>query len=82
MNEFHAFAALVLNSVMESVVLLNVLMFSVKEKYYDVFDGLNVELIKGQASFVSEIQLKVNGKVIEADKYIITTGSSPSVPPT
>jgi hypothetical protein len=29
MNEFHAFAALVLNSVMESVVLLNVLMFSV-----------------------------------------------------
>jgi mercuric reductase len=53
-----------------------------KEKYYDVFDGLNVDLIKGQASFVSEKQLKVNGKVIEADKYIIATGSSPSVPPT
>jgi mercuric reductase len=53
-----------------------------KEKYYDVFDGLNVDLIKGQASFVSEKQIKVNGKVIEADKYIIATGSSPSVPPT
>jgi mercuric reductase len=51
-----------------------------KEKYHEVLDGLNVELIEGQASFMSEKQLKVNGKVIEADKYIIATGSSTSVP--
>ncbi len=52
-----------------------------KQKYYDVLSGLdNVDLIEASASFVSDKKLKVNGKILEADKFIIATGSSPSIP--
>lgn len=40
-----------------------------------------VEYINGTASFVGSNTIEVNGQVITADKIIITTGSSPFVPP-
>jgi len=60
-----------------------------KQKYYDVISPLeNVELIEANASFVSDKKLKINNrndsgeiKIIEADKFIIAAGSSPSIPP-
>ncbi|MCG8483648.1 MAG: FAD-dependent oxidoreductase [Clostridia bacterium] len=40
-----------------------------------------VEYINGTASFVNSNTIEVNGQQITADKIIITTGSSPFVPP-
>lgn len=54
-----------------------------KQKYYDVLESLeHVELIEASASFVSPKKVKVNNgeKTLEADKFVIATGSSPSVP--
>ena len=52
-----------------------------KQKYYDVLQSLeNVELIEASASFVSPKKVKVADKTLEADKFIIATGSSPSIP--
>jgi len=58
-----------------------------KQKYLDVLSGLdNVELIEASVSFVSSKILRIdNGGAgssnkIEADKFIIATGSSPSLP--
>lgn len=54
-----------------------------KQKYYDVLQSLeNVELIEASASFVSPKKIKVGrDKILEADKFILATGSSPSIPP-
>lgn len=53
-----------------------------RQKYYDVLQSLeNVELIEASASFLSPKKVKVAGKTLEADKFIIATGSSPSIPP-
>jgi len=53
-----------------------------KQKYYDVLQSLeNVELIEASASFISPKKVKVVDKILEADKFIIATGSSPSIPP-
>lgn len=50
-------------------------------KYEQVLSAFeNVRLIEGEASFVSHKAIKVNGKKIEADKFIIVTGSSPIIP--
>jgi len=52
-----------------------------KQKYYDVLSSLeNVELIEESASFVTPKKIRVDGKALEADKFIIATGSSPSIP--
>jgi len=52
-----------------------------KQKYHDVLSSLeNVELMEESASFVTPNKVKVNGKMLEADKFILATGSSPSVP--
>ena len=52
-----------------------------KQKYYDVLSSLeNVELLQESASFVAPKKVKVNGKVLEANKFIIASGSSPSAP--
>jgi mercuric reductase len=60
----------------------NLIKYLRKQKYYNVLSNLdNVHLIESNASFVSDKKLKVNGKILEADKFIIATGSSPSVPP-
>lgn len=60
-----------------------------KQKYDDVLSGLdNVDLIEAGVSFISSKILRIdNGDAgssnkIEADKFIIATGSSPSLPST
>ncbi|HKQ20923.1 MAG TPA: mercury(II) reductase [Nitrososphaeraceae archaeon] len=40
----------------------------------------NVQFIEGEATFVSNKVVKVNGRRIESDKFIIATGSSPIIP--
>ncbi|MEM3940105.1 MAG: mercury(II) reductase [Saccharolobus sp.] len=51
-----------------------------KEKYEDVLNSYDVKLIEGKAYFISPNAVKVNGEVIESKKFIIATGSSPSIP--
>jgi mercuric reductase len=40
----------------------------------------NVQFIEGKASFLSNKVVKVNGRRIESNKFIIATGSSPIIP--
>ncbi|WP_022850444.1 dihydrolipoyl dehydrogenase family protein [Limisalsivibrio acetivorans] len=47
----------------------------------EAFEEEGIELIFGSPSFRDEKSIEVNGEVIEADKFIIATGSSPFVPP-
>ena len=52
-----------------------------KGKYTDVIDNFkNVELIEGEASFVNEDTLNVNGKEIKATNFVIATGSKTFIP--
>lgn len=52
-----------------------------KQKYVNVLDSLpNVTFFKGSAAFVSKNELKVDGKVLYGRKFIVATGSSPSIP--
>ncbi|MCH4816125.1 MAG: mercury(II) reductase [Saccharolobus sp.] len=51
-----------------------------KEKYEDVINSYDVKLKIGKAHFISPNAIKVNGETIEAKKFIIATGSSPSIP--
>ncbi|BDR91495.1 mercury(II) reductase [Vulcanisaeta souniana JCM 11219] len=48
-------------------------------KYEDVLAKYDVELVKGKAYFTSSSTVKVNGKVIEARRFIIATGASPKI---
>lgn len=53
-----------------------------KEKYQKVLGKLtNVTHIEGKARFVSEKIIEVNSDSITGDKFIITTGSTASIPP-
>lgn len=45
------------------------------------FKSYGVEVMFGNAHFVGEHMLSVDDKLIPAEKFIIATGSSPSVPP-
>jgi len=45
------------------------------------FEGLGVEVIFGAAAFVSEHEVRVNGRTISADRFTIATGSRPMVFP-
>lgn len=63
----------------------NLVRFLRKQKYYDVLSSLeNIELIKGSASFLNQHKIKVDGgkKLLEADKFIIATGSFATIPST
>lgn len=51
-----------------------------KTKYEDVLSQYDVELIEGEARFTSPHSVKVNGKHVEGEKFVIATGSSPNVP--
>ena len=51
-----------------------------KEKYEDVLNSYDVEYIEGKAYFISPREVKVGNRVIEGDKFIIATGSSPYIP--
>jgi mercuric reductase len=53
-----------------------------KQKKTDhITAGLNIELIEGSAEFISPTELQVGNRVIAADRFIIATGSSPTIPP-
>lgn len=53
-----------------------------REKYVDVLDALeNISFIEGDAKFISENEIDVNGQIITGDKFIVCTGSSTWIPP-
>ncbi|MGH7196394.1 MAG: dihydrolipoyl dehydrogenase family protein [Candidatus Saccharimonadales bacterium] len=52
------------------------------EKYEQVLHNLShVTHIRGRASFTSPRTVQVNGQTVEAEKFIIATGSTATVPP-
>ncbi len=53
-----------------------------KSKYQDVLASLKgVEYVRGRASFVSPHAVKARKDRYEGEKFVIATGSSPTVPP-
>jgi pyruvate/2-oxoglutarate dehydrogenase complex dihydrolipoamide dehydrogenase (E3) component len=44
------------------------------------FQGLGVEVISGAGTFISPHQFEVNGRILKARAFVISTGSRPSVP--
>jgi mercuric reductase len=51
-----------------------------QEKYIDLIDEYGFDLIRGQASFVDEKTVQVNGEHITAQSFLIATGADPAVP--
>src|SRR5699024_4197618 len=49
-------------------------------KYVDLIDEYGFELIKGEAKFVDEKTVEVNGIRLSAKRFLIATGASPAVP--
>lgn len=47
----------------------------------DVIKNIGIDLLFGTATFVTPTQLRVNDILINAQKFIISTGSSPFIPP-
>ncbi len=53
-----------------------------KEKYIDVAESYNnINLVQGRANFVSPTEIKINGEIYRAEKFIIATGTRPAIPP-
>ncbi len=52
-----------------------------KGRYINVIDALGITLVRGQAAFLSKNEVKVNNKILHADKFVIATGSSPHILP-
>ncbi len=50
-------------------------------RYINVIDVLGITLIEGKAAFISKNEVNVNGKILQADKFVIATGSSPHIIP-
>ncbi|MBE0451763.1 MAG: FAD-dependent oxidoreductase, partial [Clostridia bacterium] len=48
-----------------------------QKKYIDLIDEYGIELIQGEATFINENTLEVNGKQISANRFLIATGASP-----
>lgn len=51
-----------------------------QHKYIDLIDDYGFELIRGEARFVDENTVEVNGDRITAQTFLIATGASPAVP--
>ncbi|WP_407270673.1 mercury(II) reductase [Radiobacillus sp. PE A8.2] len=51
-----------------------------QQKYIDLIDEYGFDLIRGAASFVDENTVEVNGRKYTANKFLISTGASPSIP--
>lgn len=49
-------------------------------KYVDLIDDYGFELIKGEAKFVDEKTVEVDGMKLSAKRFLIATGASPAVP--
>jgi mercuric reductase len=52
-----------------------------RKKYTIIIETLGVEIVRGDASFVSPTELQVGDEILTAPRFIIATGSSPSLPP-
>ncbi|WCK52979.1 mercury(II) reductase [Aneurinibacillus sp. Ricciae_BoGa-3] len=50
------------------------------QKYENLIGEYGFELIKGEARFVDEKTVEVNGKHVTAKRFLIATGASPSIP--
>jgi mercuric reductase len=46
-----------------------------------IITGLGIEFIEGSAEFLSATELKAGSRKLDADRFIIATGSSPVTPP-
>jgi mercuric reductase len=51
-----------------------------QHKYVDLIDDYGFELIRGEARFVNEQTVEVDGRQITARNILISTGASPAVP--
>ena len=52
------------------------------KKYASVADGMaDLEMLEGDAAFVSPGAIALAGRTIEADRFLIATGSRPRIPP-
>mgnify|MGYP005828584649 CR=1 FL=1 len=51
------------------------------KKYIDLIDEYGFDLIEGEATFIDEKTIKVNGQMLSAKRFLIATGASPSLPP-
>lgn len=51
-----------------------------KEKYVDLAEEYDIELVQGRARFVDGPALDVDGRRIEAAHYLVATGSEPYIP--
>lgn len=51
------------------------------QKYVNLIDEYGIKFIEGDAVFVNENQIDVNGKKLSAKHFLIATGASPSLPP-
>ncbi|MEQ6389944.1 mercury(II) reductase [Bacillaceae bacterium S4-13-58] len=51
-----------------------------KQKYEDLIDEYDIELIRGEARFVDEDTVEINGRKMVGKNFLIATGASPSVP--
>lgn len=52
-----------------------------QEKYQDLASLYGFEILHGHAKFVEGTRVEVNGKIVEADHYVVATGASPWAPP-
>lgn len=50
-------------------------------RYIEVIGALGITLIRGEAVFVSKNEVKVNGRILQAEKFLVATGSSPHIIP-
>lgn len=53
----------------------------VQRKADHLLTRLGVELIRGNAEFLSDKELKIGDRIITSDRFIIATGSLPAIPP-
>jgi len=52
-----------------------------REKYQDLLEHYQIDLIKGSAAFADAGTIDVGGRRIKAPRFIIATGAAPWVPP-
>lgn len=51
-----------------------------QQKYIDLIDEYNIALIRGEAKFIDEKTIEVNGNRLIGKSFLIASGASPSVP--
>ncbi|WP_170006496.1 mercury(II) reductase [Bacillus fonticola] len=51
-----------------------------QQKYVDLIAEYGIDLVRGEASFIDGKTIKVNGQTYTANKFLISTGASPSIP--